>query len=136
MALLTQKNVGGVTVTPGVANLNGVIIMEDYAAVTPNLSTVGLPRIQVYVQTIKNSYNGSIITPPSSALTLQVQLALSTKNGEPYFLNYDFLQIPNQTPVTFSYEQPCLAARLYFRTSPYEPTEGYRIDYNLSAFGP
>ncbi len=139
MALLTQKNVGGVTVTPGVATAYDSFIFENpfpSGHLRAPLTVVGLPRIQIYINSFPNTYNGVFVRPPSASFTCQVQLAFSTSNGEPLFSEYDYFTVAPNTPINTSYEQPCLAVRLYFRGPFGDSTIGWGIVSNVSAFGP
>jgi len=139
MALLTQKNVGGVTVTPGVATAFDQFIVENtYPSghLRSPLTTVGLPRIQIYINSFPNTYNGVFVRPPSASFFCQVQLAFSTSNGEPLFRTFDEIQVPPSTGINISYEQPCLAVRLFFRGPFGDSTIGWGIQSNVSAFGP
>lgn len=129
MPLLTQKNVGGLTVTPGIATLSETITTAG-SYLSPTLAVPGLPRIQFFAR----FYGGPGVPFPSSSGTVQFQVATRTENGEPDFFLFRYVMMPPQIGATYEFNYPCIAIRVLLGA----PTTGTlcNVDYSLNAFGP
>ena len=129
MALLSQKNVGGNTVSSSYANLREQQVEITAAYTTDILAVVGLPHI-IFWASEHVPY-----TPGASSFAVKFQAATRTLNGEPDFENIMSTLVPTGgVPQLFSFEFPCLAIRATVSL----PTgaTSLKFDYVLSAYGP
>ena len=133
MALLAQKNVGGITVTPAYASVSEKEISLSAGAsyATEVLATVGLPNIVFMLK--EDSVAGSSFTISSAVVTFEA--AVRTINGEPDFFKIDQILFPaSGVPALFSFEFPAIAIRANIEG----PTgaSSFFFRYVLSAYGP
>ena len=129
MALLSQKNVGGNTVSSSYANLRekNITITADYT--TDILAVVGLPHIIFWAN------EEAPFTPGSSSFSVKFEAATRTLNGEPDFENVIVTFVPTGgVPQLFSFEFPCLAIRA--NVSLPTGSTSLTFSYVLSAYGP
>lgn len=141
MALLTQKNVGGNTVSSSSATLSETLAIADLknkggGAVnySENLATPGLPNIVFW-------FLGYDLPPgevPKASYTITFQAAVRTVNGQPDFKDITTVYAPPaDTPLLYSFEFPCIAIRVgIIRPSDQEITWNNGYTYTLSAYGP
>jgi len=132
MALLAQKNVGGITVTPAYASVSEKDVRIDTGSFTTEiLPVVGLPNVVFYFKTA-----GSTSTFTKSSAVVTFEAAVRTINGEPDFFKLDqILFSAAATPALFSFEFPAIAIRASIDT-PSGATGGFFFRYVLSAYGP
>jgi hypothetical protein len=128
MALLTQKNVGGNTVSSSSASLAEERITKTAAYTTDSLATIGLPHIVFYI-----AEDGVI--PAGSSFTVKFQAAVRTSNGQPLFENIIAVAAPTGgVPLIYSFEYPCIAVRAFIDLPGGFLTNTF--SYTLSAYGP
>ena len=137
MALLAQKNVGGITVTPAYASVSEKDIEIGNTSAVPGtyetevLATVGLPNIVFMLK--EDSAAGSSFTTSSASVTFSA--AVRTINGEPDFFKIDQILFPaSGVPGLFSFEFPAIAIRATIQAP--EGTSSFFFRYVLSAYGP
>ena len=128
MALLSQKNVGGNTVSSSYANLREKEITIDAPYTTEILAVVGLPHIIFWAQEDGGLAGGS-------SFDVKFEAATRTLNGEPDFQNIQAILIPTGgVPQLYAFEFPCLALRASVSLPVGSPT--LTFSYVLSAYGP
>lgn len=129
MALLTQKNVGGMTTSPALATLveDGLQINTLY--LTEALATPGLPKIIFWCR----FYGGNGAPNPDQSGIVSFDVALRTINGEPDFKTFAYVVVPPVNGLSYAFDFPCLAIRARFTP----PSVGTltNLDYSLSAYG-
>jgi hypothetical protein len=130
MALLSQKNVGGTTVTPTTATLSETDVRTTFIYTTPTLATPSLPKIQFFAR----FYGGGGVPTPTTSGAVQFNVATRTLNGEPDFFLFRYVFLPPNVGATYEFEFPCIAVRALL-IAPQVGTE-VRVDYSLNAFGP
>ena len=130
MALLSQKNVGGLTVTPTTATLAEIDLRPPLVHFTPTLATPSLPKIQFYGR----FYGGDGVPNPTSSGSVQFQVATRTQNGEPDFFLFRYVFLPPNVGATYEFEFPCIAVRALLIAP--AGSSSFRVDYSLNAFGP
>jgi hypothetical protein len=114
MALLTQKNVGGNTVSSSSATLSETLDIADLknpggVNYSENLATPGLPNIVFWFLGFDNP-PGEV---PVASYTITFQAAVRTVNGQPDFKDISTVYAPpSQTPLLYSFEFPCIAIRV------------------------
>ena len=127
MSVLTQKNVGGNTVSSSMANLKATTtIVTGVPHLSEKLATPGLPNI------IFRTQNASTDDRPSYAAVFYA--AVRTASGEPDFIAIADIAIPAGVPFLYELAYPCIALRVQMFISAGEPD--YSITYTLSAYGP
>ena len=130
MALLTQKNVGGTTVTPALATKVENDLRFDNQYTTDPLATAGLPRIVFWTR----FYGGDGVPSPTVSGVAQFQTAVRTLNGEPDFFTFTQIIVPPGSGISYSFDFPCIAIRLLFQ-APRPGIETVRVNYSLNAYG-
>lgn len=129
MALLTQKNVGGVTTTPAVATLAEDGLQIDNIYLTEELAVPGLPKIIFWCR----FYGGGGAPNPTLSASVSFDVAVRTENGEPKFVTFSYVIVPPVNGISYSFDFPCLAIRARFLP----PVTGtlVNLDYSLNAYG-
>lgn len=129
MALLTQKNVGGITTNPAVATLAEDSLQIDNTYVTDALAVPGLPKIIFWCR----FYGGDGAPIPTLSAAVSFEVAVRTENGEPKFTTFNHVIVPPVNGISYSFDFPCLAIRASFGV----PVVGtlVNLDYSLNAYG-
>jgi len=129
MPLLTQKNVGGVSVVPSNVNLRAQNSVAIGATVTSNTLYVnGLPQLILWTQQDGASAGLSLIA------TLQFSVRLI--GGVEEFLTLSQFVIPaGGVTGLFSFTMPCISIRVQFTSDP-AWAQAVTVDYVLAGFGP
>ena len=140
MSLLSQKNVGGNTVSSSSASLSEASLVVDTSSTqwnallytTDTLATVGLPHIIFWFACKEGT------TPISGSWSIKFAAAVRTQNGQPLFESIITVAAPpNGTPLIYSFEFPCIAINAnILAPQAIAATEDTRISYTLSAYGP
>jgi hypothetical protein len=145
MALLTQKNVGGNTVSSSSATLSETIDIRELtnpgiAYTTEALAASGLPNIIF-------RFSGRSLPPgevPEGSYTITFEGAVRTIGGQPDFVEIVTIYAPSGSsaggraaPILYSFEFPCLAIRAVI-TRPSDQDDDWDNGYTyvLSAYGP
>ena len=128
MSVLTQKNVGGNTVSSSIATLTEEDITKTASYTTDELATPGLPNIVFWIQE-----DGSIAAGSSFQVTFQA--ATRTSNGQPSFNNIVSVAAPTGgVPLIYEFQYPCIAIRAVIALPEGQATITY--SFTLSAYGP
>jgi hypothetical protein len=137
MALLTQKNVGGNTVSSSSASLSATVNIADFNSsnyTTETLATSGLPNIVFW-------FLGRANAPaevPFDSYQIVFKAAVRTVNGQPDFKDVVTVFAPaSDTPLLYSFEFPCIAIQARI-TRPNDQDNDWDngFTYTLSAYGP
>ena len=133
MPLLTQSNVGGLSVVPSNVNLrrNTTLATAGGGAVThtsPTLYVNGLPQLQLWTQQDAGSAGLSC--------TASLQFSVRQVGGTEEWLTLAQFTIPAAgVPGLFAFVMPCNAIRLILTGGP-GWAQDVTVDYVLAAFGP
>lgn len=141
MSLLSQKNVGGNTVSSSSASLseNELVVDTDSSQwdaflnyETDILATVGLPNIVFWFVSEEDPGD-----PTTGSWEIKFSAATRTQNGQPLFENIIKVAAPpTSVPLIYSFEYPCIAIKANIK-APQALTNGVTsISYTLSAYGP
>ena len=133
MPLLTQSNVGGISVIPSNVNLrrSTTLATAGGAAVThisPTLFVNGLPQLQLWTQQDNASAGLSC--------TAKLEFSVRQVGGTEEWLTLAEFAIPAAgVPGLFAFVMPCNAIRLQLTGGP-GWGQDVTVDYVLAAFGP
>lgn len=133
MPLLTQSNVGGISVVPSNVNLrrNTTLATAGGGAVThtsPNLFVNGLPQLQLWTQ--QDALSAGL------SCTATLQFSVRQVGGTEEWLTLAQFTIPAAgVPGLFAFVMPCNAIRLQLAGGP-GWAQDVTVDYVLAAFGP
>lgn len=141
MSLLSQKNVGGNTVSSSSASLseNELVVNTDsdqwsahLVYETDTLATIGLPNIVFWFVSVEDPGD-----PTLGSWEIKFSAATRTENGQPLFENIIAVAAPPaNVPLIYSFQYPCIAIKANI-TAPQAITNGNtQISYTLSAYGP
>ena len=131
MPLLTQKNVGGVSVVPSNVNLRNSGTTTAGAAtpvVSPILFVTGLPQLVLWTQQDTGSAGLSLVA--------KLEFSVRLNGGTEEFLTLSEFTIPaGGTTGLFQFVMPCNAIRVTF-TPDAAFGANVTINYVLAAYGP
>ena len=133
MPLLTQSNVGGISVVPSNVNLRrqGTVVTGGGAADTftsPTLFVNGLPQLQLWTQ--QDALSAGL------SCTATLQFSVRQVGGTEEWLTLAQFAIPAAgVPGLFAFVMPCNAIRLQIDGGPGWARD-VTVDYVLAAFGP
>ena len=133
MPLLTQSNVGGVSVIPSNVNLRRSLTVltaggAENTQTSPTLFVNGLPNLVLWTQ--QDALSAGL------SLTAELQFSVRQAGGTEEFLTLSQFAIPaGGVPAPFSFVMPCNAIRVRFTGGP-GWAQDVTVDYVLAAYGP